>query len=493
MTYLSYEFLLYLIIAAVSGAIFGWLIRRSKSSREIADLQTRLEYSQKDLGDITTKFNAYKNDSAKLQATYDSRSNELAQMNLHLREMVTQAEQIPHYQTWVTKLQNQNNQTLLERDEFADLACQYVDFYEHANQKIKRLNTRVTDQETYIFRLSDMVTKVHRLNDKVTTCENDARGLYAMITQIQKKWRNEQLDAAHLRDLQLQMQEKINQTQAELVAHDKQYAEKFQQQQSKYKAETERLQRHINELKPLEGDTPGQDTTLNRFMDKIRLVGTSKNTVLGRAYKQLEETRRESSEKERIFVDTCEEKDAIINDLRAQVRTAENRAQAISAAAIQESKTKISELEKECALMNANMGMLREHAHTIEALKNKLAQYYAASQHQETPAKPVRTRAVKAKKPVPKPVVKLQAPAKNLRISAAKVKDDLQQVKGIGPVLEQKLNALGVHSFAQLGKLTRHSIAALDKTLGGIPGRIQRDGWANQSKKLYKKKYGKDL
>ena len=100
-------------------------------------------------------------------------------------------------------------------------------------------------------------------------------------------------------------------------------------------------------------------------MDKVRLVGTSKNNVLGRTYKQINEVKLESSEKERVFVDTCEEKDAVIDDLREQLRTADNRAQASSASAVQEYKTRVTSLESELKTSQLDLSMLREHEHTI--------------------------------------------------------------------------------------------------------------------------------
>jgi predicted flap endonuclease-1-like 5' DNA nuclease len=38
--------------------------------------------------------------------------------------------------------------------------------------------------------------------------------------------------------------------------------------------------------------------------------------------------------------------------------------------------------------------------------------------------------------------------------AAAHVRDDLQKIKGIGPVIERKLNEAGIETFEQLGRLT---------------------------------------
>jgi len=61
--------------------------------------------------------------------------------------------------------------------------------------------------------------------------------------------------------------------------------------------------------------------------------------------------------------------------------------------------------------------------------------------------------------------------------------DDLKRVKGIGPVIEKKLNALGIYHFRQVGALTEENIQWVNHHLA-FPGRIQREGWVDQAKQL---------
>jgi len=177
---------------------------------------------------------------------------------------------------------------------------------------------------------------------------------------------------------------------------------------------------------------------------------------------------------------------SVIDDLREQLRTAENRAQASSAAAVQEYKGKLTTLEKELHASKADMSMLREHEHTIEAFKAKM-------KTKPIPTLKPRTAKPASKAKATKPAAGLKAPAKGLNIAAAKVKDDLQVVKGIGPVMERKLNDFGVYSYEQLGRLQKADVEALATTLGSFPDRIARDKWVSQSKKLFKKKYGEKI
>lgn len=67
----------------------------------------------------------------------------------------------------------------------------------------------------------------------------------------------------------------------------------------------------------------------------------------------------------------------------------------------------------------------------------------------------------------------------------AAVADDLKQIKGIGPQLEGKLNAIGVNSFVQIAKWTKKQQAEFGEKLF-FPGRVERDDWVTQAKTLSK-------
>jgi molybdopterin-containing oxidoreductase family membrane subunit len=62
--------------------------------------------------------------------------------------------------------------------------------------------------------------------------------------------------------------------------------------------------------------------------------------------------------------------------------------------------------------------------------------------------------------------------------------DDLKKVKGIGPQMEEKLNQIGIFTFAQVAKMTEREYNLLDTITGSFPGRAQRDDWAGQADRL---------
>ncbi len=62
--------------------------------------------------------------------------------------------------------------------------------------------------------------------------------------------------------------------------------------------------------------------------------------------------------------------------------------------------------------------------------------------------------------------------------------DDLKQIKGIGPKLEQLCNDLGFYHFDQIAAWTPAEVAWVDANLKGFKGRVSRDGWVAQAKVL---------
>ena len=61
--------------------------------------------------------------------------------------------------------------------------------------------------------------------------------------------------------------------------------------------------------------------------------------------------------------------------------------------------------------------------------------------------------------------------------------DDLTTIKGIGPVLNKKLNGLGIFHFEQIAELTRKNIEWIDGYLS-FKGRIDREEWVEQAKAI---------
>ncbi len=63
--------------------------------------------------------------------------------------------------------------------------------------------------------------------------------------------------------------------------------------------------------------------------------------------------------------------------------------------------------------------------------------------------------------------------------------DDLTQINGIGPKINETLHSLGIYHFTQIAEFSRENIAWVDHYLS-FKGRIDREDWVGQAKKIVK-------
>lgn len=74
--------------------------------------------------------------------------------------------------------------------------------------------------------------------------------------------------------------------------------------------------------------------------------------------------------------------------------------------------------------------------------------------------------------------------------SAPSEVDDLKEISGVGPELEEKLHSIGIYKFEQIAAWTEKNVSEFGDLLS-FKGRIERDGWIEKAKALHEEKYGK--
>jgi len=114
----------------------------------------------------------------------------------------------------------------------------------------------------------------------------------------------------------------------------------------------------------------------------------------------------------------------------------------------------------------------------------------ASSQAADKPEqKATKTAAKKAKQKAAPGAADGSETGKKAKKTAAAAKsagdDDLTQLGGVGAVLAEKLNQAGITSLSQIAAWTDEDIARIDEELN-FKGRIQRDDWVGQARKLIK-------
>ena len=71
---------------------------------------------------------------------------------------------------------------------------------------------------------------------------------------------------------------------------------------------------------------------------------------------------------------------------------------------------------------------------------------------------------------------------KEMPQKASTENDDLQQIKGIGAVIETKLNEMGIRTFEHLSNLSADHIAQIAEKINYSEQRIEKDDWVGQAR-----------
>lgn len=101
----------------------------------------------------------------------------------------------------------------------------------------------------------------------------------------------------------------------------------------------------------------------------------------------------------------------------------------------------------------------------------------------DVPAEPVSQPATLSDTPVePAPVIRDEA-IHDEPVQDGAVHDDLTQISGLGPKTAERLNELGVHSYAQIAAWSEEDISRFDE-LTQARGRISRADWVGQAKAM---------
>ncbi|MEM9374675.1 MAG: hypothetical protein AAGA72_00535 [Pseudomonadota bacterium] len=150
--------------------------------------------------------------------------------------------------------------------------------------------------------------------------------------------------------------------------------------------------------------------------------------------------------------------------------------------------TKLDELEEQVADLQANSEGADEKVKArVERLSKEIA---AVGGKTKKSKKTKKTKTVKAKaKAAPKAKAKAKAAPvtdENGRLEKPiGSADDLKMIKGVGAVLERRLNDAGIFHFWQIAGLRKAQMDALETVLR-FPGRMTRDNWKAQARALAK-------
>ena len=109
----------------------------------------------------------------------------------------------------------------------------------------------------------------------------------------------------------------------------------------------------------------------------------------------------------------------------------------------------------------------------------------APAKKKAAPKKEAAPKAEAAPKPAPKKADTSAMDARGRLKGPQGEADDLKLIKGVGKVLEGKLNEAGIYHFWQVAALKADQIEELEQEMS-FPGRITRDDWVSQAEEFAK-------
>ena len=122
---------------------------------------------------------------------------------------------------------------------------------------------------------------------------------------------------------------------------------------------------------------------------------------------------------------------------------------------------------------------IMELKNTDQVLKSEIERHYRDMDriHKENcslikEVEELKSEAKREIKPPPLPIKKIYK------------KDDLKQIRGIGPAIEKKLNNIGINTIEQISKMTLRDIKDVTEKIKFFPGRIERDNWVFQAREI---------
>ena len=514
MSYLVGEIGVYLLVAAIIGGLIGWFLYRCQCNKRVAEveaqkqaLNSELDTTKQQLSSTQQQLNATEQDLITSSNTVTQLRSDVAQaqgdaflMHSRWQSTLKQARQAPNQLKWIQSLQAKlanKNQQLEQNRQYAEAQALKA---KATQENLARVHTRLTQVDAQTSNLKDWVSVFQ--NKLVSTKTNYAQlRSYADNTQTALQANKDNLKRTHERLTEIEHKQqplrtwiRVFQTKLMKTKSDysqlRSYADNVQialsanednlarthTRLSEVSRELQQLKdRRANPIPPVPPAVDVSDNKTLRLVDRIRLLGTSKNSVYGRMHNQIREAKLETIETERVLTDSCEEKDAIINDLRAQLRKAENHAQKAPVVQLDQS-VKIKELEAQLAQADLDIqakadieAQVREHQFTIEAYRNKL----------QVTKNQLLTQSVQANATTPD--TSTPEPAQSSE------PDDLKLIKGVGPKLEKMLHELGVYKFSQIAAWSQTDIDEISKKLGSFKDRITRDDWINKARELDKK------
>jgi len=391
--------------------------------------------------------------------------------------------------------------------------------------KIKRLKSQVkAEEQRYKLLHAENAGLEEQFKQQSTTVQNKVAQIEKMETDIQSYEQNQfklrnslktaQNEVENLNKQQVLSQQSSTDHQDKLAAYEDQATD----YENKLHERAQEMAKVQNELAQLKAENDQVEAELERLMDGKATNITPSNTSIQTAFAKINglEYRLRQMENENRILQTSvlevktESGDMVaqgdLSTLRSQLNilveenkdlkkrvadlksTEPTKVIRVSSQELQQAETKVAELEAEIARLRLNRPTNGFHtgAAIIPPALTDDTELDDLILETDTPDA-VDLQQVELLKQ------KSQFTVMGDRIDVAAVApttgtqyahDDLTKIEGVGPFIAKKLNEIGITSFGQISKMDDTEINRITKAIQFFPGRIERDDWVGQARKL---------
>jgi predicted flap endonuclease-1-like 5' DNA nuclease/chromosome segregation ATPase len=269
-------------------------------------------------------------------------------------------------------------------------------------------------------------------------------------------------------------------------------------------ADVDRLRARIQELEPAQGRVHWLEVQLSER-------DTQHRTALLEVERQLADRDQRIGEFEQLHQQLTEQ-EAACDSWKAKYTHAVQQATAETAQS-QKIRTRVDDLQAQLTLheqrlreKDDHIATLQRHIDASESVQREMAGRAMMVDEKEEEISRLRKRLVEVRAALrirtdggvaPHPVQpagdQLSLQIGQTKPSTAPPKDDLKEIRGIGPAFERVLNNMGIVTFRQVAQWNVTDMQQIAAKLATVPDRIKRDKWIAGAKKLHEQKYGKRL
>jgi predicted flap endonuclease-1-like 5' DNA nuclease len=411
-----------------------------EAEQKITGLQAKLQNKVKDLGNTQKELD----ETRKLNNQLQTQVADFKHMQAKLELLQTETEEL-------NELRKQNEQLQAQMSGFG----QMQEEHKGMQTRLEALNQIQDENEKLLAQVRDVRQTVAAELSQLQKENQQLRVQVEALDEIQSE--NEKL-TSQTKELS-QTQDENNQLQARL--------KDLNQMQTDQLATNEKLEA---KLKELERDT--QEIELLSSQAEDLAMEQNQNENLRAQAKKLGQTLRDQVKELSQLRDEAEQ-------LRAQMTGLIN---------------KQAESKKQQISTQAQLTSEQEKTRALQARMVKLASVLKAGKTKATAFDDVRPQKKKVdsdhkgdsgENTDSMPALKTTDSA----VTSSNGHDDLQLIHGVGAILEQKLNMLGIVNFRSLLELTPQDYERARELIPSLKKRVARDSWLDQARQLHQDKY----